>query len=246
MTEILEEKKGKKGKGKGEKETEWTPTPLASYDPAFDFSQPLGQSNLYKAQGGVNWGPYTGALADKPAYEIDDETLSNPTKGKRSKKNEGVGRSVWDALNERFNPDGSWGIAAKALREADREADRSKWGRPEDQEPENRIAKELEGGKKVETEAAAKPTNCACRLKNCADGKHAPGQCKESVAKPGSKKLDGHICQGCLESVQKRMEEGTFGELEHSLAHQKGVHDPKKLAGFITNKNGNNPHGGKK
>lgn len=40
---------------------------------------------------------------------------------------------------------------------------------------------------------------------------------------------------------QQAAKDGTFAEMEHSLAHRKGVHDPKALAAFIGRKAGKIP-----
>jgi hypothetical protein len=46
------------------------------YDKTFDFSKPLGAYNLYRSQGPVNFGPYTGAgpkIDDRP-YGVKNES----------------------------------------------------------------------------------------------------------------------------------------------------------------------------
>jgi hypothetical protein len=59
--QIISEAKKKK-----EKKSDPRPDGYA-YLEAMDFSSPLGAYNLYKSQGSVNWGPYTGA-----GTKIDD------------------------------------------------------------------------------------------------------------------------------------------------------------------------------
>ena len=56
---TITEAKSKKKKKKEREEKKINPTGY-SYSESLDFSQPLGQYNLYKNQGGVNWGPMTG------------------------------------------------------------------------------------------------------------------------------------------------------------------------------------------
>lgn len=85
----------KKKKKKEELEEEATVHPAGySSNPAFDFSAPLGAYNLYRSQGQVNFGPYTG-----PGTKIDDHRLganSNGNSYQQAVFSEGVDpRSAW-------------------------------------------------------------------------------------------------------------------------------------------------------
>jgi hypothetical protein len=64
IAEVLEEAKSKLNKEDKKKLNAVMASGLGkmaygTYAEAFDFSHPLGDDNLYKQQGGVNWGPYT-------------------------------------------------------------------------------------------------------------------------------------------------------------------------------------------
>lgn len=59
VIEILDEAKKKKKKGQDKTKVSPAVGSFGSYADALNFAAPLGDLNLYKAQGGVNWGPHT-------------------------------------------------------------------------------------------------------------------------------------------------------------------------------------------
>jgi len=61
IAEILDEAKKKAEKVKDIKKKGVSIEAYGLYDESFDFSSPLGDNNLYKQQGGANFGPYTSA-----------------------------------------------------------------------------------------------------------------------------------------------------------------------------------------
>jgi hypothetical protein len=60
ISEIIEEAKKKDQKEKKFKRVGAQVEAYGFYDESHDFSEPLGVHNLYRQQGQVNWGPYTG------------------------------------------------------------------------------------------------------------------------------------------------------------------------------------------
>ena len=59
IAEILDEAKKKKEKVEKIRHRGAAIEAYGIYDEAFDFSEPLGAFNLYRQQGGANFGPYT-------------------------------------------------------------------------------------------------------------------------------------------------------------------------------------------
>lgn len=91
VDKILSEKKGK-GKKK-EKDAPAAVQPAAyGYSEALDFSTPLGDHNLYKSQGHVNWGPQTGV-----GPFVDDSS-------RKARSNMSSIMSAWDRLSEAVTP----------------------------------------------------------------------------------------------------------------------------------------------
>jgi hypothetical protein len=88
IADILEEAKKKKVKSDDLKKKGAAIEAFGLHDEAFDFSDPLGDSNLLKRQGGVNWGPYTngGSTVDS---QFDD-----PNTGHKGLKEEAALRAV--------------------------------------------------------------------------------------------------------------------------------------------------------
>jgi hypothetical protein len=73
IAEVLEEAKKKKEKSDRLKAASGgAKSAYGYYDESLDFSAPLGGYNLYRSQGAVNWGPYTG-----PGPHID-QNFANP------------------------------------------------------------------------------------------------------------------------------------------------------------------------
>ena len=102
--DIMSEAKKKKEKAK---ELARHVDPLAySYSEAFDFSAPLGQYNIYKTQGVVNWGPMTST-----GTKVDDRAGANASseaairKYLRSVMQEEIteGDSAWKKVYEEMN-----------------------------------------------------------------------------------------------------------------------------------------------
>ena len=75
IAEIVSEAKKKKEKADAIKKRGSSVEAYGLYDEAFDFSSPLGVYNLYRQQGGVNYGPYTGAGISV------DSTFNSPAQG---------------------------------------------------------------------------------------------------------------------------------------------------------------------
>lgn len=75
VAEMLDEAKKKKEKEVALKKRGASVEAYGLYDEAFDFSAPLGASNLYRQQGAANWGPYTSG-----GPEIDS-MFSDPNRG---------------------------------------------------------------------------------------------------------------------------------------------------------------------
>lgn len=103
LKEIISEAKKKK-KESDEKKYEAHPAAY-SYDEAFDFSDPLGEMNVYAQQGAVNWGPYTSKGLGTKETTVDQK--KNTT---AAMKNE----SAWDSLEESLG--GSpWSLLENAI-----------------------------------------------------------------------------------------------------------------------------------
>lgn len=100
---VLAEAPKKKGKGKKNAEKDAANRQVQpgaySYSQALDFAPPLGDHNLYKAQGHVNWGPHTGV-----GPYVDDTT-------KRAKSEQSSLQSAWEQLSEAVTPADTWGKA---------------------------------------------------------------------------------------------------------------------------------------
>jgi hypothetical protein len=125
IAEILDEAKKKASKSKEIKKRGASVEAYGIYDEAFDFSAPLGDFNLYKQQGGVNFGPYTSA-----GVKLDNN-YSHPNTGptKMKESDERALRSVvreviqnglvpstsaWAPLiekREQVTDGGAWGAA---------------------------------------------------------------------------------------------------------------------------------------
>lgn len=106
---MISEAKKKKGK---KKEKEQASGPKYSTAPDFDFSLPLGDSNLYKSQGAANFGPYTALVKDCPPMEIEEGLLGPTTKLELRES------SAWDPFKrivEQKN-NGTWEQAARLVR----------------------------------------------------------------------------------------------------------------------------------
>lgn len=71
IAELVEEAKKKK-EIKAKENQGRAKNAFGSYSEALDFSWPLGQNNLYRQQGGANWGPST---SEGPKV---DQNFSNP------------------------------------------------------------------------------------------------------------------------------------------------------------------------
>lgn len=103
MTDRLlgEAKKSKKSKNAEKADVPDVQPRAYSYSEAFDFSQPLGALNLYRSQGVVNFGPFTGV-----GPYIDD----NPH---RIKHDSHEMQSAWETLSRKAGSgivaEGAWG-----------------------------------------------------------------------------------------------------------------------------------------
>lgn len=96
MVDKVLSEAGKKGKKKEKGVVSDVKPGAYSYSEALDFSTPLGDHNLYKAQGQANFGPYTGV-----GPVVDDSS-------RKAKSNMSSIMSAWDKLAEAVNPTGTW------------------------------------------------------------------------------------------------------------------------------------------
>lgn len=113
---LAEAKKKKKAESKPSQPSEY------KTDKNFDFSAPLGQYNLYKSQGAVNWGPMT-----SPGTSIDTD-INKSTSAKNSKEDRDfihgvVGESlipeatVWKESKEKTSFANIWEVALHVIPE---------------------------------------------------------------------------------------------------------------------------------
>lgn len=115
IAEMLEEAKKKKEKTDRLKAASGTAkTAYGHYDEALDFSSPLGPHNLYRSQGAVNWGPYTG-----PGPHID-QNFANPNT--RLNLKEGEETAIRQIVREVIEfglvpPDSAWAPLMESRRE---------------------------------------------------------------------------------------------------------------------------------
>ena len=149
IAEILDEAKKKASKSKDIKKKGASVEAYGIYDEAFDFSAPLGDFNLYKQQGGVNFGPYTsGGNGFKNEYshpntgqvkmkENDERALralvreviqnglvpSNSAWAPLIEKREQVSEGAWGAANNLFE---AWYDNFKKSKKDDKEEKKSK------------------------------------------------------------------------------------------------------------------------
>lgn len=101
IADILEEAKKKKIKADDLKKKGAAVEAYGTHDEAFDFSAPLDGMNLYKQQGGVNWGPYTnGGTTVDSAFE-------NPNTGPKSVQETALRAVVRDVIKNGLIPEHS-------------------------------------------------------------------------------------------------------------------------------------------
>lgn len=107
---VLLEARKKKKKEEPKRKHEAVPGEYG-YSESLDFSDPLGDDNLYKKQGGASWGPLTSpgtSLKDKVPGQKSD--LESVLKGFMKESQE---PSSWNRLAESFHPDNVWESAQR-------------------------------------------------------------------------------------------------------------------------------------
>lgn len=187
MPEIIAEKKGKKKGAKKPAKTEQPEKqPVGYYSPEFDFSQPLGRSNLYKIQGASNWGPATATIGGWPSDEVDEsvfreigQMVEADTKIVESSK------TIWSALDT-SRPVGLWEQARRLAEASDDVPDV-----PPDEVPTGDVPSKPRSSKK-----------CECENENC-DHVGKLGACQSAIG--SAKTMHGScLCDHCATRMPKK------------------------------------------
>lgn len=120
VSEILEEaKKSREKEIKAKKNGGRAKNAYGQYSEAFDFSWPLGAYNLYKQQGGVNWGPFTSA-----GPKVDQNFANPNTRLSMNEEEKAIRQVVREVIQHGLVPhDSAW----RPMMETPRAAYDSTW-----------------------------------------------------------------------------------------------------------------------
>ena len=104
ISEMLAEARKKKAKAeKAKRNAGQAAASYGTYDEAFDFSEPLGEFNLLRSQGGVNWGPQTSSGTRTEIKESEEQALRSLIREVLD-SNFVPQDSVWTSLSEATDP----------------------------------------------------------------------------------------------------------------------------------------------